>query len=78
MEEKELFIKEILPGIFLMDEAHEATGYLVSGEKRACIIDTMNGYNDLYQAARKLTDKPFTVVNTHGHPDHIFGNMFFE
>ncbi len=78
MEGKELFIREVLPGIFLMDEAHEATGYLVIGRDRACVIDTMNGYNDLYQAVRKLTDKPLTVVNTHGHPDHIFGNMYFQ
>ena len=78
MEEKKLFIKEVMPGIFLMDEAHEATGYLVTGRDRACVIDTMNGYCDLYQAVRERTDKPLTVVNTHGHPDHIFGNMYFE
>ena len=78
MEKKELFVKEVRPGIYLMDEAHEATGYLVVGNERACVIDTMNGYNDLYQAVRKLTDKPVTVVNTHGHPDHIFGNVYFQ
>ncbi len=72
MEEKKLFIKEVMPGIFLMDEAHEATGYLVVGNEMACVIDTMNGYNDLYQAVRKLTDKPLTVVNTHGHPDQYY------
>ena len=76
--EKELFVKEIRPGVYLMDEAHEATGYLVVGRERACVIDTMNGYNDLNQAVRKLTDKPLTVVNTHGHPDHIFGNVYFR
>ena len=76
--EKELYIREVRPGIFLMDEAHEATGYLVVGEKRACVIDTMNGYNDLGRAVRERTDKPVTVVNTHGHPDHIFGNIWFE
>ena len=76
--DKELFIKEIRPDVYLMDEAHEATGYLVVGRDRACVIDTMNGYNDLYQAVRKLTDKPLTVVNTHGHPDHIFGNVYFD
>ena len=75
--EKELFIKEVRPGIYLMDEAHEATGYLVVGDTRACVIDTMNGYNDLHAAVRKITDKPLTVVNTHGHPDHIFGNVYF-
>ena len=32
--EKELFIREVRPGIFLMDEAHEATGYLVIGRKK--------------------------------------------
>ena len=52
MEEKKLFIKEVMPGIFLMDEAHEATGYLVVGNERACVIDTMNGYCDLREAVR--------------------------
>ena len=75
--EKELFVKEVRPGIYLMDEAHEATGYLVVGRERACMIDTMNGYQDLSEAVRKITDKPVTVVNTHGHPDHIFGNIYF-
>ena len=76
--EKELLIQEIRPGVYLMDEANEATGYLVVGKERACVIDTMNGYNDLYQAVRKITGKPLTVVNTHGHPDHIFGNIYFK
>jgi len=76
--EKELYISEVRPGVYLMDEAHEATGYLVVGRDRACVIDTMNGYSDLRQAVRKLTDKPLIVVNTHGHPDHIFGNVYFE
>ncbi len=76
--EKELFVKEVRPGIYLMDEAHEATGYLVVGKERACVIDTMNGYNDVCQAVRKITDKPVIVVNTHGHPDHIFGNVYFQ
>ncbi len=74
----ELFIKEIRPGVWLMDEGHEATGYLVEGKERACVIDTMNGQTDLGRAVRQLTDKPVTVINTHGHPDHIFGNMYFE
>jgi glyoxylase-like metal-dependent hydrolase (beta-lactamase superfamily II) len=76
--EKELMIKEVRPDIYLMDEAHEATGYLVIGNERACVIDTMNGYNDLYEAVRRITDKPLVVVNTHGHPDHIFGNIYFQ
>lgn len=76
--EHELMIKEVRPGVFLMDEGHEATGYLVVGEEKACVIDTMNGYNDLHEAVRKITDRPVVVVNTHGHPDHIFGNVYFR
>ena len=78
MEKKELFIREMGPGIYLMDEAHEATGYLVIGDDKACMIDTMNGYNDLNRAVREITDKPVFVINTHGHPDHIFGNIYFS
>ncbi len=76
MTELELFVKEVRPGIFLMDEGHQATGYLVVGKDKACMIDTMNGLSDLGAAVRKITDKPVVVVNTHGHPDHIFGNVY--
>ncbi len=75
---KELFIRQLAESLYLMDEAHEATGYLVVGQDRACVIDTMNGYNDLYRAVRGITDKPVFVINTHGHPDHIFGNVYFD
>ncbi|MCR5622104.1 MAG: MBL fold metallo-hydrolase [Treponema sp.] len=75
---KQLFITQLRPDIYLMDEAHEASGYIVVGEEKVCVIDTMNGYNDLHKAVREITDKPIVVVNTHGHPDHIFGNIYFE
>lgn len=75
---KELYIKQLRPYLYLMDEAHEATGYLVIGDEKACVIDTMNGYTDLKKAVREITDKPVIVVNTHGHPDHIFGNVYFD
>ena len=76
--EMKLYVTEIRDGIYLMDEGHQGTGYLVIGRDRACMIDTMNAETDLGEAVRKLTDKPVIVVNTHGHPDHIFGNIFFE
>ena len=77
-EEKKIYVKEMRLGVWLMDEAHEATGYLVIGEKRACVIDTMNGYFNLYEEVRKITDKPVFVINTHGHGDHFLGNIYFE
>ncbi|MBR4724571.1 MAG: MBL fold metallo-hydrolase [Lachnospiraceae bacterium] len=76
--ENQLYIKQLRPYLYLMDEAHEATGYLLIGEEKACVIDTMNGYNNLYKAVREITDKPVFVINTHGHGDHIFGNVYFD
>ncbi len=55
-----------------------STGYLLIGDKKAVVIDTMNGLNDLYKVVRSYTDKPIMVINTHGHPDHIYGNVYFE
>ena len=75
---KKLEIKELRPYLYLLDEAHESTGYLLIGEEKACLIDTMMGYNDLYKAVRSITDKPLIVINTHGHPDHIYGNVYFD
>ena len=76
--EAELFVKELKPGIYLMDEGHMASGYIVVGSEKVAVIDTMNGLNDLHAVVRKITDKPIVVINTHGHPDHIFGNVYFE
>ena len=77
-EDKELFVKQMRANLYLMDEAHEATGYILIGEERVAVIDTMMGYNNLQNVVRELTDKPITVINTHGHPDHIYGNVYFD
>ena len=76
--EKPLNIKKLNPFIYLLDEAGEATGYLVIGEEKACVIDTMNGHNDIFKAVRTITDKPLILINTHWHWDHICGNIYFE
>lgn len=64
--------------IRLMNDADEATGYIVVGKEKALIIDTMNGYEDVKAIAETVTDLPLIVVNTHGHPDHIFGDIYFD
>ena len=70
--------KKIDDCIWLMDDNGEATGYLVCGKKKAVVIDTMNGIGDVHAVVREITDLPLTVVNTHGHCDHIFGNVYFD
>lgn len=65
-------------GIYRIDDAGESTCYLVCGETGAALIDTLNGQEDLKEIAESLTDRPLIVINTHGHCDHIGGNIFFE
>ena len=64
--------------IWLMNDQDESTSYLILGSERALIIDTMNGYENGEEIARTVTDLPVVVVNTHGHPDHIYGNIYFD
>ena len=71
-------IKQINDHIWLMNDHDEATGYIVLGTKKALIIDTMNGYENVKKIAESITKLPIMVVNTHGHPDHIYGNIYFE
>lgn len=51
---------------------------LLVGSERALLVDTGAGIGDLRAAVARLTDKPLTVVNTHGHIDHFGGNYQFD
>ena len=64
--------------IILIDDAGDSTCYLVTGKEQALLIDTANGQENLMEIVGELTELPVTVVNTHGHIDHIFGNVFFK
>lgn len=78
MNEPKLEVKKMREGIYLLDEGGMSTGYLIIGEKKACLLDTMNGYSPLKDVCSQYTDKPIMVINTHGHPDHIYGNVYFD
>lgn len=52
--------------------------YLVEGEERAALLDTGSGFGSLKSAVDKLTDKPVTVLLTHGHTDHAMGSLEFS
>ena len=75
--ENKIKVKKLSEHIYAMDDAG-ATGYVVLGKEKALIIDTMNGSEDLKAVVRTITDLPVMVVNTHGHGDHIYGNVYFE
>ncbi|PYZ97768.1 MBL fold metallo-hydrolase [Alteribacter lacisalsi] len=52
--------------------------FLLTGKKRACLIDTGIGIADIAPVIHQLTDLPVTVVTTHVHWDHIGSHGSFE
>lgn len=51
---------------------------LVRGSQKALLVDTGWGVSDIKGLLKKIVRTPVIVVNTHGHPDHCFGNCFFD
>lgn len=70
--------KQLSETIWLLNDNNEATGYVVVGKEKAAVIDTMNGFENVEHVVRKITNLPLVLINTHGHCDHIYGNMYFN
>ena len=64
--------------VWLMSDSDGACGYVVVGRIMAAVIDTTNGLFDVKAAVRSITDLPLVLINTHGHCDHILGNVYFN
>jgi len=73
-----LQITKVNEQVYLLNDHNESTGYLVIGEKKALLIDTMNGVVNVDEEVLRWTGLPYEVVNTHGHRDHVAGNRFVK
>ena len=71
-------VTEICEGVYLIDEFGGTNCYLVTGTQKALLIDCGTGFCDMTAAIRQVTDKPVTLVATHGHCDHIGGCGQYE
>lgn len=52
--------------------------YLLIGNERALLVDSGYGKADLKSIVSRLTDKPVTLMLTHGHLDHANGSAPFN
>lgn len=71
-------VQLVADGVWAIDEFGTDIIYLVDGTERAAVIDTGAGLGNLKKVIEKLTDRPYVVLNTHGHIDHAGGNYEFQ
>ena len=77
----ELRVPNVIPvndHVWLLDDSHQATCYVVAGTKQAAVIDTSLGMSNIRAVAETLTSLPLICINTHGHEDHMGGNWAFD
>ena len=71
-------ITEWMPGMWRITSPECVYEELMIGTEKALLLDTGWGTGQLKKVVREITDKPLIVVNSHGHIDHVNGNMQFD
>jgi glyoxylase-like metal-dependent hydrolase (beta-lactamase superfamily II) len=63
--------------IYEPGQFEEVISFLILGDSAALLFDTGLGFGDMHKLVASLTELPVTVLNSHGHYDHIGGNHQF-
>lgn len=71
-------IVEIAYNTYFINEFGMNAMYLLIGQKSALVIDAGTGFCDFKGIIENLTDLPYQVALTHGHPDHAGGINQFD
>ena len=66
------------PGVTHITDAMGVSFTLIEGEDSALVFDAGYGTEDVASYLRTLTDKPFELILSHGHHDHILGARWFD
>lgn len=69
--------KEFFPGVYHIQDAMGVCMTLLCGENAALLVDTGYGLENVRAYVERLTDRPLTVMLTHGHHDHCLGARWF-
>ena len=66
------------PGITHITDAMGVSFTLVEGSDSALVFDAGYGLEDAAAYVRTLTDRPFELILSHGHHDHMLGARWFD
>lgn len=81
MENEWFTVKELYPNIWGIAELghyEKVISYLFVGKRGCLLIDSGMGIENIYLQVKKITKLPITLINTHGHYDHVGGNKYFK
>ena len=66
-------VTQIAPNLYCISEFYLVNAFLLVGEEKAVLFDTGCGIGTIREICERITEKPITVMLTHGHFDHSGG-----
>jgi glyoxylase-like metal-dependent hydrolase (beta-lactamase superfamily II) len=75
---KDYEVKKRFDHVYSISDCPAIYSYLIVGSETAMLIDTGCGVGNMCKAVESITDKPYIVVNTHSHNDHVGANYQFD